>query len=320
MHIAPWDKAASPFWDRLLSATNADSDDSAGADLSEETDHSDDDLESELDEHEAELSGEEGDDPSYKKRFADTKTDRDRLKKENEDLAAERESLRLENERLRTQQQAHHTDTGKHEIDQVNETEVVMEIAEAVNRDYLAKPENQRNVKTLVAGIASQLLKKTRQEAAAISRQEASRVNQTVEGKREAMRLAHEALKDAGLDPEKHFPFMRTIINQRMDSDRGWFERTGHNLKDQYKTLAKETKDLLISVGAPLTKEEARRATDELHRDAGGDIGGGKRRATDSPRRPSDDDEPAQGSTMIAALQANRRALVNRAAMKAGRR
>ena len=95
MHIAPWDKAASPVRDRFLSITNADSEDSDpnGEDLSEETDHSD-DLENELDENEAELSGEESADP-YKKRFADTKADRDRLKKERDEIAAEKESLRL---------------------------------------------------------------------------------------------------------------------------------------------------------------------------------------------------------------------------------
>ena len=318
MHIAPWDKAASPARDRFLSVKNADSEDSdaGGEDLSEETDHSD-DLENELEQNEAELSGEESDDP-YKKRFADTKLDRDRLKKERDDLAAERESLRSENERLRTQGQAHHTDTGKHEIDRVNETEVIMEIADAVNREYTALPDDKRNVRSMTAAIAGNLLKKMDERAAAISRQEAARAVSAVDGKRAAMDLATKALKDAGLDPEKHFPIMRTIINQRMDKDRGWFERTGHDLPNQYKTLAGETKDLLVSLGATLSKEQVRKATDELHREAGGDIGGGKRRATDSPRQAADDDSET-GGTMISALAMNRRRLVANAGKVARR-
>ena len=312
MHIAPWDKAASPARDRFLSITNADSDDpdADGAGLSDETDHSE-DLESELDAHEADLSGEE--DP-YKKRFADTKTDRDRLKKENEELASERESLRAENERLRMQQSTHHTETGKHEIDQVNETETVMEIAEAVNREYLALPDDKRNVKSMTEAIAKNLLKKMDERAAAISQREAQRAVSSVEGKRTAKQMADAALSEAGLDPKRHFPILRTIINQRMDSDPTWFQRTGNDLGKQYATLAKETKDYLVSLGATLNKDEVRKAQDELLRDAGGMIDGGKRRATDSPRQATDDDAPAQGNTMIAAMAANRRALVNRAA------
>ena len=318
MHIAPWDKTASPVRDRLLSITNADSEDSdaGGEDLSEETDHSE-DLESELDAHEADLSGEE--DP-YKKRFADTKTDRDRLKKENEELASERESLRAENERLRMQQSTHHTETGKHEIDQVNETETVMEIAEAVNREYLALPDDKRNVKSMTEAIAKNLLKKMDERAAAISQREAQRAVSSVEGKRTAKQMADAALSEAGLDPKRHFPILRTIINQRMDSDPTWFQRTGNDLGKQYATLAKETKDYLVSLGATLNKDEVRKAQDELLRDAGGMIDGGKRRATDSPRQAQDDDAPEQGNTMIAALAANRRTLVNRAARAAGRR
>ena len=318
MHIAPWDKTASPVRDRLLSITNADSEDSdaGGEDLSEETDHSE-DLESELDAHEADLSGEE--DP-YKKRFADTKTDRDRLKKENEELASERESLRAENERLRMQQSTHHTETGKHEIDQVNETETVMEIAEAVNREYLALPDDKRNVKSMTEAIAKNLLKKMDERAAAISQREAQRAVSSVEGKRTAKQMADAALSEAGLDPKRHFPILRTIITQRMDSDPTWFQRTGNDLGKQYATLARETKDYLVSLGATLNKDEVRKAQDELLRDAGGMIDGGKRRATDSPRQAQDDDAPEQGNTMIAALAANRRTLVNRAARAAGRR
>ncbi len=320
MHIAPWDKAASPVRDRFLSIKNADSEDSdaGGEDLSEETDHSD-DLENELDENEAELSGEESADP-YKKRFADTKADRDRLKKERDDLAAEKESLRLENERLRTQGQAHHTDTGKSEIDRVHETETVMEIADAVNREYLSLPDDKRNVKSMTEAIARNLLKKMDERAAAISRQEATRVVSTVDGKKVARQMADEALAAAGLDAGKHFPILRTIINQRMDSDPAWFQRTGHDLKSQYKTLAQETKDYLVSIGATLSKEQVRKANDELLREAGGDIGGGKRRATDTPRQTPDDDDTAQSGTMIAAMAGNRRQLFARAAKAAGRR
>ena len=312
MHIAPWDNAASPVRDRFLSITNADSEDSgaAGEDLSEETDHSE-DLENELDEHESDASGEEG---SYKKRFADTKTDRDRLKRENEELAAERESLRAENERLRTQQSTHHTETGKHEIDQVNETETVMEIAEAVNRDYLALPSEKRNVKSLTEAIVGKVLKKAREDAAKIGQQEATRAVSAVEGKRTARQMADAALTQAGLDPKRHFPILRTIINQRMDSDPTWFQRTGNDLGKQYATLANETKEYLVSLGATLNKEDVRKAQDELLRDAAGTIDGGKRRATDSPRQAQDDDAPEQGNTMIAAMAANRRSLVNRAA------
>ena len=318
MHIAPWDRAASPVRDRFLSIKNADSDDpdADGAGLSDETDHSE-DLENELNEHESELAGEE--DP-YKKRFADTKTDRDRLKKENEELASERESLRAENERLRMQQSTHHTETGKHEIDQVNETETVMEIAEAVNREYLALPDNKRNVKSMTEAIVRNLLKKVDERAAAISQREAQRAVSSVEGKRTAKQMADAALSEAGLDPKRHFPILRTIINQRMDSDPTWFQRTGNDLGKQYATLAKETKDYLVSLGATLNKDEVRKAQDELLRDAGGMIDGGKRRATDSPRQAQDDDAPEQGNTMIAALAANRRTLVNRAARAAGRR
>lgn len=318
MHIVPWDRAASPVRDRFLSITNADSDDpdADGAGLSDETDHSE-DLENELNEHESELAGEE--DP-YKKRFADTKADRDRLKRERDELEAERESLRLENERLRTQGQAHHTETGKHEIDQVNETETVMEIAEAVNREYLALPDNKRNVKSMTEAIARNLLKKVDERAAAISQREAQRAVSSVEGKRTAKQMADAALSEAGLDPKRHFPILRTIINQRMDSDPTWFQRTGNDLGKQYATLAKETKDYLVSLGATLNKDEVRKAQDELLRDAGGMIDGGKRRATDSPRQAQDDDAPEQGNTMIAALAANRRTLVNRAARAAGRR
>ncbi len=312
MHIAPWDKAASPARDRFLSITNADSDDSDpnGEDLSDETDHSDDEVQ-DLDENEVELAG-DSDDP-YRKRFADTKVDRDRLKRENEQLAAERESLRLENERLRTQQSTHNVETGKHEIDQMNETETVMEIAEAVNREYLALPDDKRNVKTLTEAIAGKLLKKVREEATAISQREATRAVSSVEGKRTAKQFADEALTQAGLDPKRHFPILRTVIQQRMESDPTWFQRTGHDLNNQYATLAKETKDYLVSLGAPLSKAQVRSAQDELLREAGGQIDAGKRRATDSPR-PTQDDEPAQGNTMIAAMAANRRALVNRAA------
>lgn len=319
MHIAPWDKAASPARDRFLSITNADSDDSdaAGADLSDETDHSDDEVQ-DLDENEVELAG-DGDSP-YIKRFADTKVDRDRLKRENDELQAERESLRLENERLRTQQSAHHVETGKSEIDEMNEPAVIQEIAEAVNRDYLALPEDKRNVKSLTEAIVGKLLKKTREDAAAISRQEANRAVSSVEGKRTAKQFADEALVAAGLDPKRHFPIMRTIIQQRVDSDPSWFQRTGGDLTKQYGILAGETKDYLVSLGAPLSKAQVRTAQDELLREAGGVIDAGKRRATDAPRQATDDDAPAQGNTMIAAMAANRRTLVNRAARAAGRR
>ena len=313
MHIAPWDKAASPARDRFLSITNADSDDpdADGAGLSDETDHRDDEVQ-DLDENEVELA-EDGDNP-YRKRFADTKADRDRLKRERDELEAEKESLRLENERLRTQQSTHNVETGKHEIDQVNETETVMEIAEAVNREYLALPDDKRNVKSMTEAIAKNLLKKMDERAAAISQREAQRAVSSVEGKRTAKQFADEALTSAGLDPKRHFPIMRTIIQQRVDSDPSWFQRTGGDLTKQYSILAQETKDYLVSLGAPLSKAAVRTAQDELLREAGGVIDAGKRRATDSPRQATDDDAPAQGNTMIAAMAANRRALVNRAA------
>lgn len=317
MHIAPWDKAASPVRDRFLSITNADSDDPEGSGLSDEEDNSD-SVDTDL-ENEVELSGQDDETP-YKKRFADTKADRDRLKNELDAAAAERESLRQENERLRTQQSAHHVETGKHEIDQVNETETVMEIAEAVNREYLALPDNQRNVKTMAASIAKALLKKVDERAVTISRREASQAVNTVEGKRTAKAYAHDALKEAGLDPEKHFPILRTIIQQRIDSDSDWFRRTGHDLKGQYGTLAKETKDYLVSIGATLNKEQVRKANDDQLREAGGQIGGGKRRATDSARETTDDDAPEHPNTMISAMAANRRSLFGRSAKAAGAR
>ncbi|MFO0733767.1 MAG: hypothetical protein U0361_22970, partial [Nitrospiraceae bacterium] len=135
-----------------------------------------------------------------------------------------------------------------------------------------------------------------------------------VEGKRTARQMADAALTQAGLDPKRHFPILRTIINQRMDSDPTWFQRTGNDLGKQYATLANETKEYLVSLGATLNKEDVRKAQDELLRDAAGTIDGGKRRATDSPRQAQDDDAPEQGNTMIAAMAANRRSLVNRAA------
>lgn len=323
MHITPWDKAASPLKDRLLLliGKNADSDDpdADGAGLSDETDHSDDEDLEQDERGELDASELEGDEDPYKKRFADTKADRDRLKREKDALEAERESLRLENEQLRRQQSAHHTDTGRAEIDEVNETQEVMDIAEAVNRDYLSLPNEKRNVKTMTELIVSKTLKKMREDAAKISQQEAARVINSVKGKETARQRANEALTAVGLDPDKHFPIMRTIINNRMDSDPGWFDRTGRDLKKQYETLATETRDYLVSLGATLSKKQVRDAQDQLLREeAGGVIAGGSRRANDSPRQAADDDDPAHGNTMIAAMAANRRSLVRRAERSSG--
>ncbi len=311
MHRFPWD-AASPLRDRLLFA-HADSEDSdagAGDDFSDELDDTD---ASELDtpDHE-DGTDRDGDDP-YRKRFADTKVDRDRWKKKADEQEAELESLRQENEALKSihgQRGTKGADYGEERTkDMPDELFLVDEIAEAVNREYTALPKEKQNVRTLTVIQAKHLGKATREmivrEAARIVE---DRENQA-KSKADMRTMANDALTAAGLDPKRHYSVMRGIIQDKIEADPTWFRRTP--IKKQFEDLADDTKKLLTENGW-VPQSKVKHANETHRREADGGIESVSRRAT-TRQAQHDEDESDRPTTMIDAMNANHQALRNRA-------
>ncbi len=311
MHVFPWE-SASPVKDRLLLTIEDDSDDSdagAGDDFSDE---SADDLESELDtrDDDADREGEEG---NYKKRFADTKADRDRLKKRTDEQEAELESLRQENEALKSvhgQRGTKGADYGEERTKDIpDEMFLVDQLADAVNREYLALPKEKQNVRTLTLIQAKHMGKATREMVAREAARIVAERDQQAKSKTDMRTMANDALTAAGLDPKQHYSVMRGIIQDRIEADPTWFQRTP--IKKQFEELASDTKKFMTANGW-VPKDKVKDANHAHRREADGGIELASRRAT-TRQAQHDEDESDRPETMIDAMNANHRALRNRA-------
>jgi hypothetical protein len=311
MHRFPWE-TASPVKDRLLTIED-DSDDSdagAGDDFSDDSDV---DLESELDtrDDDADLEGEEA---TYKKRFTDTKNDRDRLKREKDEQAAELASLRQEIETLKSVQGQRGTkgaDYGEERTGHLPD-EIVLadQISDAINREYLALPKEQQHVRNLtkitLKHQAPALRKIMIEEAQRLLRE-----NKAAEKEQTDMRtMANDALVSAGLDPKIHYSLMRGLVQDQIEKDKTWFSRTP--VDKQFEILAERTREHASKMGW-VPKEKVKKANEEHRREADGGIEHASRRATTRQAQQRDEEDDDRPRTMIDAMHANQRALRERA-------
>lgn len=243
--------------------------------LDEETDEKDekDDTseKDEVDERDADLEDEE---LTYKKRFADTKADRD------EKVRMLRESM-AENARLKALQAA---------SADVNEEALAKEIQDGIYQEVSLITETDPKKRTKAAydvvgkHIAMATKKAVDLALSKVNLQRQTEAQQSTEHtqKREAAaKRAKIALRESGLDPEKTFALFQKEVDRQMETEPEWFEAVPAS--EHFMRLASRVKDRL---------ERNKKANDEHRREAGGQLNAGSRVTRSAKSKDEDEGEP----------------------------
>ena len=220
---------------------------------------------------------------TYKKRYGDLKSDRDEKVKV-------LHALMTENARLKAVQTT--------AVD-VNEAQLVKEMQDGIFADVSAitetDPAKAREAAYKVIGKHQALTIKRAVELAVktIETKREQEVQQTTDVERNragATKLAKIALKEIGLDPEKHIGAFQHEVDLQMETDADWFKAIP--AEQHFIRLAKRVQHLI-------TKNQ--QANDEHRRDAGGTITSSSR-----ARRPGsstkDEGEDGEMDTMRGAM------------------
>lgn len=310
-------EAASPrlFADRLLSITDGDDDSETSGggkpkeddDLSGEPDDDDEDAGKDEDKEQGKDEGKETDDEAallakydedlneeektYKQRFSDTKADRD-------DLARQLRAKITENEELRKK-------TGKAPLyeNAEDEEKAVQALFDDIWGEISTIKDEDANerLKKVYRTIAKKMVHGQKQAVeAALSKIKVEQTATTEQQQQAAMRReqatkgAKIALKEIGLDPEKHFPLIQREVDKQMETEKEWFSVIP--VDQQFIRLAERVKKRLDKINGE---------RDEHRQSAAGTMGAGGRRRP----APKDKDEGGEDDSMAGAMAIHSRKL-----------
>lgn len=300
--------ASSPLANRVLTVTDdEDPDAQAGGGLSSTSDEADPDADSrETEDEAARVAKAESDDDgqNYKKRFADTKADRDRLKARADDLEAENEELRRQGikEAPVTRQAAAEADEAA--------------IVAQAEREYFGLPKDQQTGTKWATLLVKHTLDATRKVAVETSQRTLSDADSQSARRADAESKAQAALTERGLTSPKALRLFQAEVDEQMRTDPGWFRRTSPS--EQYGVLADRVKETVESFTAP-DPEHVKAANAERRKEAAGTLPTGTRTAPRRTPSSSGKDTDGESDTMTANLTANRQAARERGAALSGR-
>lgn len=187
---------------------------------------------------------------------------------------------------------------------EINEAQLA-QIGEAVNAEYLKLPKEQQNLASATKIMMKHVADMNVRQARAVAEAQ----QQETEARQEATRAAKAELTAVGLDPEADWDLMILQRDTLKRTKPGFLESM--TPADQFKTLAKQTRDFLRSRGAH-TKAEVKQAKDALNREAGGSMSGGSRRSTSRQSADSQDQGDDRQDSMTNDLRDNRAGLRRR--------
>ena len=221
---------------------------------------------------------------TYKKRYGDLKSDRD-------EKVRALHGLMAENARLKAVQTT--------AVD-VNEAQLVKEMQDGIYADVSAitetDPAKAREAAYKVIGKHQALTIKRAVELAVktIETKREQEVQQTTDVERNragATKLAKIALKEIGLDPEKHIGEFQHQVDVQMETDADWFKAIP--AEQHFIRLAKRVQRII-------TKNQE--ANDEHRRDAGGTITSSSRARRPGSTKDKDEGENGELDTMRGAM------------------
>lgn len=303
----------------LLSIRGTESDEDPTGAAGDSFDEDDDDLEDdETVEHEERASDDDretGDpDPEQESTDATAKrrhrfSDQDAAEEAFRELQSHKDRVEAENAILRAAQQpsSRQADPPPAPVE-MNEA-MMAEIGEAVQAEYLKLPKEKQHLGSATAIMARHMHDMNVREA----RRVAEAAQAESEARQAATKAAKAELQAVGLDPEADWDLM---ILQR-----DTLNRTNPTLlkgmapADQFKHLAKATRDFLRARGVH-TKAEVKQAKDEHNREAGGTMSGSSRRPASQTARGNDQDDDQDKDSMTSDLQANRSSLRRRSSIQ----
>lgn len=289
--------AASPVVDRLrLTASNEDSEDGAdgaGSDISEDDENQEGAEKSEQEDGEEGDKGKGKDDEdldeeekTYKKRFSDTKADRDEIARERNLLREELAALRNDVADLKSKQDS--GDITDEEVDAIAED--LFKRVSSVSKD---DPEYGKKV---YREIGRDLARLKKEIISTLKTEESQKTKQTSEAERarqDAEENAKIALEEAGLDPEKHFKLFQKEVDDLMAKKPNWF-----------KVVPPQEQFLRIAERVSKQVKSSKEANAEHRKESGGVMSGGSKVNKKSNQQEDDDGEP---DTMIGAMNAHKR-------------
>lgn len=225
---------------------------------------------------------------TYKKRFADTKADRD------EKARLLRETMQ-ENARLKAMAT----------IDaDVNEEELARQIQEGIFSDIskIAETDPAKRTKAAYDVVGRHIALSTKKAVELALRkvktEQEEQIQQTTEASAKRDRAANMAkivLKEEGLDPEKHFGMFQEEVDKQMEKDPDWF--TAIPAEQHFVRLVNRVKSRM---------EQNREANETHQREAKGQLNSGSRVTQRQPRQ--SDDEDGEKDTLRGAMLLSRKA------------
>jgi len=212
---------------------------------------------------------------TYRKRFADTKADRDEKIKQLREMMAENAKLKA----LSTLES------------DVNEEELARQIQEGIYADISAIHEKDPNKARKAAyDVVGRHIAKATKQAVDLAlktvkgsvERERQQVEQQTEAANRATKMAKIALKENGLDPDKHFGMFQKEVDRQMEEDPDWFQAIPPN--QHYVRLVDRVKERMAS---------NKKANDDHQREARGQVNSGARVSTRQPQDDQQDDDGA---------------------------
>lgn len=226
---------------------------------------------------------------TYRERFAATKADRDEKVRQLRELMSENAKLKA----LST-------------IDaDVNEEELARQIQEGIFADISKinekDPTKARKAAYDVVGRHIALSTKKAVELAlrqvrATGEQERQQSAEQTQKFERAAKMGRMALKENGLDPEKHFGMLQAEVDRQMEQDPDWFQAIPAD--QHFDRLISRVKERMST---------NRKANADHQREAGGQVNNGSRFKQRQPKD-SDEGEDTQRDTLRGAMALSRRA------------
>jgi hypothetical protein len=249
-------------------------------DLDEDKGEDDDEKREVVDERDEDLDEEE---ETYRRRFADTKADRD-------EKARQLREAMIENAKLKALVST---------SSDVNEEQLAKEIQEGIFSEVSqiteSDPAKARRAAYDVVGkhIAKATKKAVELALSKVTSQRQQEAQQTTEQSKAmevAKRRARIALKEVGLDQEKHYNFFEEEVTKQMERDPEWFQAVPPS--EHYMRIASRVKHRI---------EKIRERREEHQREAGGQISASSR-VNGRSQRPKDDGDDEGADTLSSAI------------------
>lgn len=228
---------------------------------------------------------------TYKRRFADTKADRD------EKVKILKQTMQ-ENARLKALQSLD---------SDVNEEELTREIQEGIYRDISAIDEKDPTKRTKAAydavgrGIARATKKAVDlalNRMASVQEESIRETEQQTAARGRAEKMAKIVMKEEGLNPDKHFSLFQEEVDKQMADDPDWF-----------KAIPADQHFIKLTSRVKARVEANQKANANHQREAQGQVNRGSR-VTQKPARQTDDDQEDTNTMRGAMLLSRQRNLM----------